>query len=65
MSVSDYSDDFKRDAVLQITERVYTFTEVSRRFGGSQHSLPHGGRSFQNRLAVVTRMARSVDRSAS
>lgn len=34
-----FSDDFKRDAVHQITERGYPVTEVSRRLGVSQHSL--------------------------
>jgi transposase len=39
MSNSNFSDDFKRDAVLQIAERGYPVTEVSRRLGVSQHSL--------------------------
>ena len=39
MSKSNFSDDFKRDAVLQITERGYPVTEVSRRLGVCQHSL--------------------------
>ena len=34
-----FSDDFKRDAVHQITERGYPVTEVSQRLGVSQHSL--------------------------
>ena len=47
-----FSDDFKRDAVAQITERGYPVAEVSRRLGVSQHSLygwkkkfsqPYGG----------------------
>jgi transposase len=31
MSKSNFSDDFKRDAVLQITERGYPVAEVSQR----------------------------------
>ncbi len=39
MSKSDFSDEFKRDAVRQITERGYPVSEVSQRLGVSQHSL--------------------------
>ena len=39
MSKSNFSDDFKRDAVRQITERGYPVSEVSQRLGVSQHSL--------------------------
>lgn len=39
MSRTNFSDDFKRDAVLQITERGYPVSEVSRRLGVSPHSL--------------------------
>ena len=34
-----FSDEFKRDAVAQITERGYPVAEVSQRLGVSQHSL--------------------------
>lgn len=34
-----FSDDFKRDAVAQITERGYRVAEVAQRLGVSQHSL--------------------------
>lgn len=34
-----FSDDFKRDAVHQITERGYPVVEVSQRLGVSPHSL--------------------------
>lgn len=33
------SDDFKRDAVVQITEFGYRVSEVSKRLGVSPHSL--------------------------
>ena len=39
MGTSNYSDDFKRDAVHQITVRGYPVREVSRRLGVSTHSL--------------------------
>tara|TARA_B100000378_G_scaffold219838_1_gene183159 strand:+ start:525 stop:794 length:270 start_codon:yes stop_codon:yes gene_type:complete len=39
MSKSNFSDDFKRDAMCQITERGYPVSEVSQRLGVSQHSL--------------------------
>jgi transposase len=39
MGTGNFSDDFKRDAVAQITERGYPVTEVSQRLGVSQHSL--------------------------
>ena len=35
----NFSDDFKRDAVAQITERGYPVSEVSKRLGVSPHSL--------------------------
>ncbi|MFT7392077.1 MAG: transposase [Paracoccaceae bacterium] len=34
-----FSDNFKRDAVAQITERGYQVKEVLERLGVSQHSL--------------------------
>jgi transposase len=39
MGTGNFSDDFKRDAVAQITERGYRVSEVSQRLGVSQHSL--------------------------
>ncbi len=39
MSKSNFSEDFKRDAVRQITERGYPVAEVSQWLGVSQHSL--------------------------
>ncbi|MCF6327507.1 MAG: IS3 family transposase [Devosiaceae bacterium] len=39
MGKARYSDDFKRDAIQQITERGYSTAEVSRRLGVSCHSL--------------------------
>ena len=39
MGKANFTDDFKRDAVRQITERGYPVAEVSKRLGVSQHLL--------------------------
>ena len=39
MGKGNFSEDFKRDAVIQITERGYPVLEVSKRLGVSPHSL--------------------------
>ena len=39
MGKGDFSDEFKRDAVAQITERGYPVSEVSQRLGVRAHSL--------------------------
>ena len=39
MGKANFSEDFKRDAVAQLTERGYPVAEVSQRLGVSQHSL--------------------------
>jgi len=39
MSRVNFSDEFKCDAVRQITERGYPVSEVSKRLGVSRHSL--------------------------
>lgn len=41
-----FSDEFKRDAVSQITERGYPVAEVSQRLGVSQHSLYEWRKKF-------------------
>jgi len=46
MGTSNFSDDFKRDAVAQITERGYPLSEVSERLGVSKHSLYAWKRKF-------------------
>jgi len=46
MSKVNFSDDFKRDAVRQITERGYPVSEVSQRLGVSTHSLYAWKRKF-------------------
>lgn len=39
MGKVNFSEEFKRDAVAQITERGYPVAEVSKRLGVSPHSL--------------------------
>ncbi|MCT2539968.1 IS3 family transposase [Sedimentimonas flavescens] len=46
MGTSTFSDEFKRDAVAQITERGYPVSEVSERLGVSKHSLYAWKRKF-------------------
>ena len=46
MGKGNYGDEFKRDAVAQITERGYPVAEVSQRLGVSQHSLYAWKRTF-------------------
>jgi len=46
MGKGNFSDEFKRDAVAQITERGYAVAEVSERLGVSQHSLYQWKKKF-------------------
>jgi transposase len=39
MGKANFTEDFKRDAVLQITERGYPVAEVAARLGISKYSL--------------------------
>jgi transposase len=39
MGKANFSEDFKREAVAQITERGYPVAEVAKRLGVSPHSL--------------------------
>jgi transposase len=49
MGKANFSDEFKRDAVAQITERGYRVAEGSERLGVSQHSLYAWKRQFAQR----------------
>jgi transposase len=70
MSRGSFSEDFKRDAVLQITDRGYPVAEVSQRLGVSLHSLyawkkkfakaPHGGGDDQ--AAEIRRLKKELAR---
>jgi transposase len=46
MGKANFTDEFKRDAVRQITERGYPVAEVSQRLGVSQHSLYEWRKKF-------------------
>ncbi len=46
MGKANFSDDFKRDAVRQITDRGYPVSEVAERLGVSAHSLYEWKRKF-------------------
>lgn len=46
MGKVNFSDDFKRDAVVQIIEQGYPVAEVSQRLGVSSHSLYAWNRKF-------------------
>jgi transposase len=48
MTRTKFSDDFKRDAVHQITVRGYSVSEVSQRLGVSTHSLYIWVKKFSN-----------------
>ncbi len=69
MSKIHFSEDFKRDAVSQITERGYPVAEVSRRLGVSQHSLYAWKKKFgsasggdDGRDAEIRRLKRELTR---
>ncbi len=70
MSKANFSDDFKRDAVFQITERGYPVAEVSQRLGVTQHSLYAWKRKFSkasgsdddDKAAEIRRLKRELAR---
>ena len=68
MGRASFSDEFKRDAVAQITERGYPVAEVSQRLGVSQHSLYAWKRKFSqpsggdDRDAEIRRLKRDLTR---
>jgi len=68
MGKFNFSDDFKRDAVAQITERGYPVAEVSRRLGVSQHSLYEWKKKFSqpsggdDKDAEIRRLRRELTR---
>jgi len=68
MGRGNFSEEFKRDAVAQITERGYRVAEVSQRLGVSPHSLyawkkkfsrPSGG---DDKDAELRRLKRELSR---
>ena len=68
MGKGNFSDEFKRDAVAQITERGYPVAEVSKRLGVSQHSLYEWKKKFSqpsssdDRDAEIRRLKRELSR---
>ena len=71
MGNARFSDEFKRDAVRQITERGYPVAEVSQRLGVSQHSLyewrkkfskPAVGSGEHDQAAEIRRLKRELAR---
>ena len=62
MSKSNFSEEFKRDAVRQITERGYPVAEVSQRLGVSQHSLYEWKKKFAASNAESNDKAEEVKR---
>jgi transposase len=70
MGKAKFSDAFKRDAVVQITERGYPIAEVSKRLGVSQHSLYAWKRKFvkasgsgdDDQAAEIRRLKRELAR---
>jgi len=57
MGKANFDDDFKRDAVAQITERGYPVAEVSQRLGVSPHSLYAWKKKFSGSSASDDRDA--------
>lgn len=68
MGKGNFSDDFKRDAVRQITERGYSVAEVSDRLGVSTHSLYAWKKKFSqssdgdDKDAEIRRLKRELSR---
>ena len=70
MGKGNFTEEFKRDAVVQIVERGYPVAEVSQRLGVSQHSLYEwkkkfaklAGSSADDRDAEIRRLKRELSR---
>ena len=70
MSRVNFSDEFRRDAVRQITERGYPVSEVSKRLGVSTHSLYAWKRKFsqspgsgaEDQAAEIRRLKKELTR---
>lgn len=54
MGTDNFTDDFKRNAVAQITERGYPAKDVSERLGVSTHSLYAWKRKFARAVSGDT-----------
>ena len=70
MSKVNFSDEFKQDAVRQITERGYPVSEVSKRLGVSPHSLyawkkkfsRSSGSGAEDQAAEIRRLKKELTR---
>ena len=67
MGKANFTEDFKRDAVRQITERGYPVSEVSARLGVSTHSLYAWKRQFSepeadDQAAEIRRLKKELAR---
>ena len=51
MGKANFSDEFKLDAVRQITDRGYPVSEVSQRLGVSAHSLYEWRKKFASEVS--------------
>ncbi len=60
MGKANFTEDFKRDAVVQITERGYPVAEVAARLGISKYSLYE----WRRRYGKPTAVARDDDQAA-
>ena len=54
MGNAKFSDDFRRDAVHQITARGYPVSEISQRLGVSTHSLYAWVKKYSNAAEVTS-----------
>ena len=72
MSSKRYTEEFKVEAIKQVTERGYPVAEVAGRLGVSQHSLYHWLKSYgqpaearqeqQNQSAEIRRLKAELKR---
>lgn len=70
MGKANFTEDFKRDAVLQITERGYPVAEVAARLGISKYSLYEWKKRYakpaaardDDQAAEVRRLKRELQR---
>jgi transposase len=70
MGKGNFTEEFKWEAVAQITERGYPVAEMSKRLGGSQHSLYQWKKTFakadgsasDEREAEIRRLKRELAR---
>jgi transposase len=62
MGNARFSDEFKRDAVRQMTERGYPVAEVPQRLGVSQHSLYEWRRKPKNGVLMHSDQGGAVHR---